>query len=487
MADWKSLQIQVPGKELLAPVGSVLEQLLILLEILKTVLNTIKVFLIDFGNPIKALVDALISLVEELFLSLKVSGVYGLFHVPNPIDDPNFDNHRGFDAFSEVFKASLFDSKDPSRPQPRPGSTKGGFVLLVVTADAPFGLLGRIKQLLKFFNRDFASPRYEAPQNLKAAPLGPEGDPILSIADVLSINPEKIGLTWDLSTSSETPDNGFNDVLSRVANEFVPSNFLIEKSTINPSASVIDISDIKTATSAGRVEQGIVKSVAGTSSRVTQRQLVRDTYDDLVIKFTQYIVLDSTAIESLIGQLGRMRWIDDDVEPNTTYYYRVRAFSGDLALTGDDQIDFEDPEATDGRSEPRVKWPSSSDDPEAECVMGKASGIVAIRVPAPLTVPTFDVVENLRRIFQASFTCDFHRNSAAPLTGEGSLTRLAGGSAAFSSELLVAEIQNAPGDTIPTKIASLPALEFPWETRSIRRQSARLADSVASAMFSSTV
>jgi hypothetical protein len=104
----------VPGKELLAPVGTVLEQLLILLEILKTILNTIKVFLIDFGNPLKALVEALISLIEEMFLALKVSGYYGLFHVPNLADDPSFDNHRGFDAFTEVFKASLFDFKDPS-------------------------------------------------------------------------------------------------------------------------------------------------------------------------------------------------------------------------------------------------------------------------------------------------------------------------------------------------------------------------------------
>lgn len=486
MADWKALQIEVPGKELLAPTATVLEQLLILLEVLKTILNTIKVFLIDFGNPIRALVDALISLIEELFLSLKATGIYGLFHVPNPADDPNFENHRGFDAFTEVFKASLFDSKDPNRPQPRQGSTVGGFVLLVVTADAPFGLLGKIKQLLKFFNREFSSPRYEAPQNLKAAPLGPGGDPILSISDVFKINPEKIGLTWDLSTSSETPDNGFNDVISRVANEFVPSNFLIEKSTINPSAEVIDVGDIKNASVAGKVEQGIVKSVAGTSSQVTQRQLLRDTNDDLVIKFTKYIVIDSFLISSLIGQLGRMRWVDDDVEPDTTYYYRVRAFSGDLALTDDGQIDFAPPAKTQGRSEPCVKWPSRSDEPEAECVMGKASGIVAIRVPAPLSVATFDVVENLRRVFQAAFTCDFHRfynANAGSVTGEGSLAKLAGGAARYYAHDLVVTIQGAPGDTIPAKVFNLPSLEFPWEARSIRRQSARLADSLASAML----
>jgi hypothetical protein len=486
VADWKSLQIQVPGKDLLAPAANVLEQLLMLLEVLKAILDTIKVFLIDFGNPIKALVDALISLIEELFLSLKATGVYGLFHVPNPVDDPNFANHRGFDAFTEVFKESLFDSKDPNRPQPRQGSTVGGFVLLVVTADAPFGLLGKIKQLLKFFNREFSSPRYEAPQNLKAAPLGPDGDPILSISDVFTMNPEKLGLTWDLSTSSETPDNGFNDVISRVAHEFVPSNFLIEKSTINPSAEVIDVKDIKNPDVAGKVEQAVSKSIAGTSSRVTQRQLLRDTYDDLVIKFTKYIVLDSFLISSLIGQLGRMRWVDDDVEPDTTYYYRVRAFSGDLAVTSNGQIDFAPPAKTQGRSDPCVKWPSTSTDPDSECVMGKASGIIAIRVPAPLSVASFAVVENLRRVFQAAFTCDFHRFrdvNSTPLTGEGSLVKLAGAAARYSSQELVAGIRGAPGDTISAQISNLPALEFPWEARGVRRQSARLADTVASALL----
>jgi hypothetical protein len=194
MSDWKSFQIEVPGKDLLEPVRSALEGLLLLLDVLKAILETIKIFLIDFGNPIRALVEALIALIQEVFLSLKVSGVFALFHVPNPAEDPSFSNHQGFDAFTEVFKQSLFDTKDFNRPQPRPGSTTGGFVLLCVTADAPFALLGKVRQLLRFFHRDFTSPRYEPPQNFKAAPVGPGGDPILSVFDVFTKNPDSIGL-----------------------------------------------------------------------------------------------------------------------------------------------------------------------------------------------------------------------------------------------------------------------------------------------------
>jgi|SRR5688572_8367903 len=487
MADWKSLQIEVPGKDLLEPTRNALEGLLLLLDTLKAILDTIKVFLIDFGNPIRALVEALIGLIEELLLSLKATGALALFHVPNLLEDPNFDNHRGFSAFTEVFKQSLYDSKDFNRPQPREGSTTGGFVLLLVTADAPFTLLGKIKQLMRFFNREFSSPRYESPQNLKAAPLGPGGDPILSILDVFNASPTSIGLTWDLPTSSETPDLGFNDVLSRVANELVPPNFLIEKSTeINPAAEVIDVADLLEPDKAGRVEQGVEKRVAGTASTAVQRIPLRDIYDDLVIKFTESIVVD-TAVTGVVGQLGRMRYVDADVEPGKTYYYRVRALSGSLSVTTDKQVNFASPKAEQGRAEPKVVWPSSDDDPEAVCVVGRASSIVAARLPPAAATP-FDVIGNLRRVFQAAFTCDFHRNirGAEVVRGEESLTKLAGPIAAFSAEDLLAQILNSPGNTTQDKIqalTSVSSLELPWEDRGVRRQSARLADAVGSAFL----
>lgn len=490
MANWKSLQIEVPGKDLLEPARNALEGLLILLDTLKAILDTIKIFLIDFGNPIRALVEALIGLIEELLLSLKVTGAFALFHVPNPVEDPNFNNHRGFNAFTEVFKQSLYDAKDFNRPQPRSGSTTGGFVLMLVQADAPFTLIGKIKQLMLFFNRKFSSPRYESPQNLKAAPLGPGGDPILTVLDVFSKGSTSIGLTWDLPTSSETPDLGFNDVLSRVANEFVPPNFLIEKSVgINPSSELLDVQELLDPAKAGRVEQSIEKLVAGTASTVTQRIPLRDVYDDLVIKFTEYLTLDTT-ITGVVGQLGRIRYVDEDVQPGVTYYYRVRAFSGSLSVTSNKQINFGDPKAEQGRAEPKVDWPSSDPSAEASCVVGRPSGIVSVTMPPALTgaAATFDVIGNLRRVFQAAFTCDFHRNikGSEVVTGEESLAKLAGPIAAYSAEQLLAQILNAPGTTPAAKIASLTAtssLELPWENRGVRKQSARLADVLGSAFL----
>lgn len=489
MADWRSLQIEVPGKDLLEPARAALEGLLMLLDVLKALLDTVKVFLVDFGNPVRALVEALISLIEEIFLSLKATGAYALFHVPNPLEDTNLDNHKGFDAFTNVFKASLFDARDSNRPQPRSGSTKGGFVLLLVAADAPYTLYGRVRQLLRFFNRDFISPRYESPQNFKVAPLGPGGDPLLSVLDVFTVNPDRIGLTWDLPSSSETPDAGFNDVISRVAHEFVPPKYLIEKSEgIDPGAELVDVANLRDPTVAGKVEQRIEKAVAGAASMVTSRSLLCDSYGDVVVKFTKHVVVDP-GLFALTGYAGRMRYIDEDVKRDVTYYYRVRAFSGDLDINPSGQINFAYPKAADGKQDPVVVWPSASSSPDATCVVGRPSAIVAVRLPPLRTAGgTFDVMGNLRRVFLAGFTCDFHREpEPSNPVGQGSMSKMAGPVASYSSEAFLDRIRRASGNTTRDRVASLlsivPVIEYPWQNRGIRRQAARLADAVGAAFL----
>lgn len=503
MANWQSFVIQVPGKDFLEPVRNVLETLLIFLEILKTILDTIKTFLIDFGNPIRVLVEALISLIEELFLSLKQTGIFAYFDVPNPTDDPNFDKYSGgFPAFTERFKASLFDSLDFNRPQPRSGSTQSGFVILVVDASSPYALLARVAQLLRFFGREFTSPRYEPPDNLRALPVGNAGDPILAVADVFTKGPiEAIQLQWSLPTSLDTPDPGFSDVVTKVAREFIPPKFLIEKSTINPAAQKIDISALQTADSAGTTEFNRPTYINPTnpSQPVLIRETLRDEYGEAVIKFQKYIVINETDVTSILGQLGKFRYIDTDVEQNVTYYYRVRAFSGSLKMAGDqpafplyEQLSF-----TIESQSPIMRWPST--DPNEVVIMGKTSGIVSATVPTP--VADFDVVENLIRLFQTAFSLDFHIQASEGSTfdssgnptgatspsevGKGSLTNLASGLAVFQSSSIIAGLVNKV--TINESFQPDPVTgalpQLPWQKFNVRKQSARLADAVASALL----
>lgn len=481
MADWKTLEVQVPGKDLLEPVRSVLETLLIFLDVLKAILNTIQVFLIDFGNPIRALVQALIQVIEELFLSLKTSGVQALYHVPNPIADPNFQDHSGFDAFTTTFKQSLFDAKDFNRPQPRPGSVKGGYVLLMVQSDTPYTLIGKVQQLLKFFSKEFSTPRFEEPRNFKVLPVGDDGDPILGVADLFSRSPvEAVQLSWTLPTSAETPDTGFSDLISRVSQEFVPPKFLIEKSTINPAAGVIDISNIQDPDSAGRVEFEREVSVAGTNTPAKRRDYLRDSNGELVVKFTETIVIEQGDVTSLLGQLGTFRYIDTNIKVNQAYYYRVRAFVGDLVISNG-QIQWGAPLATDGRGIPAVRWPATNQDNVV--VAGKPTGILSARIPKDF--PDFDVVGNLQRILRSAFSLDFHRNRVfgGEYTGMGSLTNLAGSVGGKEFYSLFTQLEGQGSEDVLTLETAQGAITYPWEEGVVRKQSARLSDSLASALL----
>lgn len=483
MADWTSLSIQVPGEDLLEPVRNVLETLLIFLDVLKAILNTIKVFLIDFGNPIRALVEALIKIIEELFLALKTTGVGALYHIPNPIPDPNFDFHRGYDAFPQVFKQSLFDTKDFNRPQPRSGSTRGGYVLLMVQAQSPYGLLAKVRQLLKFFSKSFSMPRFEEPKNFKVTPVGGDGDPILAVADMFSSNPiNQVQLSWTLPTSAETPDVGFSDLISRVSSEFVPPKFLIERSTINPASEILNFEDIKDPSKAGRVEVERKVPVAGSTSLVTRKDFLRDEYGELVVKFRDYTVLDQTSVTAITGQLGTFRYLDT-VDTDKTYYYRVRAFAGDLKLTDSGQIDWGLLIPEDNRALPSVRWPSASKTEDAEVMSGKPTGTLSIRIPEG-TPENFDVVENLKRVLRTAFSNDFHREDVfGTPAGTASLINQAGPVGGKDFSALRNQLDGlGTQDIVAFETVNGP-ITYPWEEAAVRRQSARLADAYASGML----
>ncbi len=498
-SQWNSYTIQVPGKDLLKPVRDVLETLLVYLEVLKAILETIKAFLIDFGNPIRALVEALIKLIEELFLALKRSGLFMYIDVPDPLD---FDTVRGgFPAFVERFNASLFDTKDFNRPQPRPGSTKGGFVILMVDASDIYSLLAKLLALLKFFGKGFEAPRYLAPGNFRVIPVGASGDPILAVANMFTDGPiEAIQLQWTLPTTQEAAEPGFSDVLQKVWNEFVPPSFLIEKSTVNPTSQKIDFTELQTYQTTGIVEYNYETKFEGKNGKkLTRKQTLRDDSGEVVIKFEDY--LDMGAVTQVIGQLGKFRYIDTDVEPDKDYYYRVRAYSGPLDITANKEIVF--PSSLDDLKQlgtsplPVMAWPTK--DASSPVIMGKPTSIVKTRLP--VDVGDFDAIAVLKALFQTAFSLDFHLEVPSGATfdsngfptgltsptavGKGSLTNQTGILAAFESYPLIGKLASA--ETIneswqPDPVTGLNP-DMPWTTFNVIRQSARLADAVVSAMM----
>jgi len=524
MADWKTFKFEIPGKDLLEPVREVLQTLLIFLEILKTILETIKAFLIDFGNPIRALVEALIKLIEELFEALKTTGLFAYFDVPDTFDDPSFARHRGgFEGFKTRFKASLFDTKDFNRPQPRPGSSIGGFVLLAVVATDIQEIIERIEALIRFFGKAWSMPRLGAANNFKVAAIGTGGDPILDVAKVFTDGPiEAIQLSWSLGTSAESANPGFGDAVTKMASEFTPNAWLIEKAEgDNPLAQQIDIGEMSSPQKVGIVTierptdfaAGAGGKFVGNEKQV-RKEVLRDVFGEPFVKFHSYKAIDATAgtLEQRssaigylsLGAIGKYRFIDTEVEPGKDYYYRVTAYSG--TLDTDSNYQLTNPATTVKKlnqgqdvkqNAPHWDWPGKN------VVMGVPSQVV--RAAVPVDLGGFDVFESLRNLFLTAFSLDFHQpqtddaefdskgypEPGTPISGIGrsTLEGLGDGLREIASFVVVDVLGEYDSiyeawdpDTNPTLIEGTNP-KMPWEDGQVRFDAARLANIVSSVML----
>ena len=515
-ATWKSFQLQVPGKDALEPIRNVLETLMIYLEVLKAILELIKKFLIDIGNPIKALVAALMAMIQMVIESLNQTGIYGYFDVPMPNIDPNFVKQAGGSpAFIQRFTRSLYNNAEPNRPQPVKLLNQSGFIVLMVSADGILEMIRLINAIYKFFSRDATAAKYVAPANMRCLPLGPKGDPILAIASIFSTKLTGVALEWTLPTSQATPTRGFNDVLPSIAAEFVPKTWLVEKSAIPVNREISEEDLIDNPESAGWVMCKRLSPFQVQGKQAVRKEHLRDAYGESIQKFQKYYIVDTSSPTFWMGQLGTFRWVDTEVEPDKIYYYRVRAFSGNLAYdSAKHTLKFT--KASYNPNNPNTfVWPSADSSPVS---MGNPSGVMQIRLPV---IPKeFDMVSNLERLFQTAFALNFHlpcipskdstgkvlrpvfvtspdpanpKTVGVPATPEtlvtdigiGSLEKQAGPLAMFDSLPVVSVVTSLTSITTnyqPDPVTGqLP--KMPWQSVGVRFQSARLADGVAKNLF----
>jgi hypothetical protein len=479
-------------------------------------------FLLDLLNPIKALVEALIGLLVELIQALLATGCYAYFDIPDPIHDPNFSRVAGgYQGFITRFQGSLYDTKDFNRPQPNELTTSG-FILFVLDAENIIALILAVKAIMRLFGKAWKSPRYEAPANFKAIPIGTSGDPILALTALGTKGPiEKIELQWDLPTTVESADPGFSDAFTQVADEFVPPNFLIEKAVdLLPTSQKIDIADLSRPDRVGLVQVSVPTAQDSAlasrfakldGTKVLTVQPLRDDQQEPVIKFHLYYKADTTA--GILGALtGTFRYIDEDVTVGHVYYYRVRAYSGDLNIDTFSNTLSGLPTTYDtlksgikNNSKTRFfEWPTTGD----EVVMGKPSAIVRSTVP---DLADFDVLRNLTALFLTALSLDFHiplqrKNGIAvapdgspvkfdatgnpvPPTpksfiGKGSLTDQASRLAGFQSNALIGQLAGLDSPSAAYTDPNNQALTtMPWQRFNVKNTASRLANGVASAML----
>lgn len=516
MADWKTLSVQIPGQDLLEGARGAMETVGVYLEVVKTILETVKIFLVDFGNPVKPIVEAVLQLIFSLFETLRRTGLYAWYDVPDPTEDPNFNRFLGgFQAFVTRFSAGLRDPRDPNRPQPISGATQGGFILIVADAEKSEALMKYLTVLMRFFGKEFTMPRYPAPHNARVLPIKVDptgrmgGDPILAVSALFQKQPSSIAVEWSLPPVTPPGDPGFADLIQGSSQLVLPPKFLIERSEKNPVLGELGEGELGVADATGPVVALLDTEFRerGKGNLVKRKVKLADVHGDPFIKFQKYIEIDalSNSATFFTGQLGNFRYIDSDVEPNKVYYYRVRAYSGALDLFDGKMVTAKISYNVNDKS-PYVQWPSA--DPSADLVMGKSSGVMQILLPSYPDPIQFDVVENLRRLFQVAFSLNFHlempqgsRFSPDGLAidptpnsdiGKGILKELAGPLTFFQALPLVGDFVSGITDVSDSYAAVfqpspatglLPAA--PWNESAVRRNAARLANIVATAMLQS--
>ncbi|MDA4133777.1 MAG: hypothetical protein OK454_11750, partial [Thaumarchaeota archaeon] len=199
----------------------------------------------------------------------------------------------------------------------------------------------------------------------------------------------------------------------------------------------------------------------------------------------------------LAGQLGTFRYIDNNVKVGQTYWYRVRATSGDITVNSDGSVTFMPPTTNPITGRNFIAYPGGN--PTA--MVGRASPIHSATVPMYATAP-FDVIGNLIALFETAFSLNFHQPLSpgatfagsglpiAPTTdlsiGLGSLTQLAGSLTTFEAMPIVGASAGAGAKASafsPGPTGALP--QAPWQTFQVSSNSTRLAITVAGALLNS--
>ena len=405
---WLALELKIPGKDILKQIRQVLETLVIFLDIAKALLNVIKTFLKAIGNPIRALVEAIMALIMSLIESLRRSGFYMWLNFPNLREDPSFKRHAGgYPAFVQRFKGSLVDSQDINRPRPVAGFNTGGFLMIVADVQGPAKLIRFIKILIKFFSSSFTSPQYPPPASPKVVPIGDKGDPVIALANFFTENLSGLAVEWTIGSSTGSADSGFSGLVNELASEFIPPKWLVEKTSIYPSEETTDLSGVG---SLFVKREDANSRDPRTSKPITRKFRVFDEYGQPVVLMEEAEVISASQATAtyILGFLGTFRYLDKNVTKDKPYWYRVRAFSGELDWNpSTKKINFSEKNI---KSDPNrtnyyyMEWPSKNS--ADKVVMGQATPLLAGKVP---DLPKFDVYENLRHIFLSGFCFNFQQ------------------------------------------------------------------------------
>ena len=351
-ATWTSVSIGLPEgiQDALEKVNQILEKLSTLLEVISSILEVIKVFLVDILNPLKAILEALLIIVNNLINDLRQTGLYLYADLPSSNVDHEYAKNLkgGMSAWRGRMAYALLSPNVQNRPAFSNTASVISFHFVVTAGDIG-AFIAQFGFLLAMFKQK-AKADFNPPQNVQVRPINKDFyntyydvDTGLLIEDriadkqseILSSGLSSSFMTGNSEVSAETVELGIRyDFLT--GEEFVidVSSGSILTNSGTPNATLITWkSDHKLLPQNFRIERTTVQGGEPLTETVNDIvEIVRDTDGDPIIVFPtlveKKIKLGFGLNEYTGSATSQVAYLDETVEPGQTYWYRVVAVYG---------------------------------------------------------------------------------------------------------------------------------------------------------------
>jgi len=309
MAEWKSTLNLMPEVVLESAdqVSKVLKKFRTVLNIILTILETAKMFLIDLGNPLKVILEGIVEFIVGILNDLNQSvGIYILLVGPVIQGQKFLDIKGGIANFNQKFAAALYDSADGNRPQFTDTSEVHSFVIVLDSGN----LAGIVEQFVKLIIAigESITQNLPPPDNVRATPIDKDDGLLVSNLSVMKREAVGVQIDWTLGGAGGT----------NIADSFVPSKWRIERS--------------KTRAGEPFLIDEEVYNAAG--EKTTIKKHVFDTFGRPVYIWEH--VEDITASDATFWGgvfAGSYTYKDKTVNPGETWFYRIRSMIGDPPTT----------------------------------------------------------------------------------------------------------------------------------------------------------
>lgn len=342
MSSWHSVSFEfAPFNAVQPPLKSALKVLKAAEAVLEALMDLIKPFLLDLGNPVRAIVALLLASVRAIINQLKSGGVAMLLVHPD-FSRQDFSSvmesvSGGYRSFESKVVAKFNDQSDVNRPT-YPAGSAAAMVVFYIGVESPADLMRQLFALLSLVKHPAATFQLPAPVELKVRPVFKSDSGAaqakgvaLKVAKTFSDNfspdlDKKLVLEWRMPSSpSGTPAPSFVNHLVSFVGSFRFPSFMVERSD-SPGGEPVRLR-MKSPSTA----DGVLQPKIGTYSMPAADTLVdlRERDGSAFKHFPHKVQASGSSLAE--GALtGSYRFVDDDpnLEHGKTYHYRVRAFFG---------------------------------------------------------------------------------------------------------------------------------------------------------------